>query len=171
MVSVLATIAIVLGLVFGGAGATVYAAQDSQPGEVLYNVKTISEDVRLELTTDTQAKFQLALAMANRRALEIGTLIQEDELVPPVIATRLQSHMQLALNLAAGMNDDEQTTALLELQRQIRNQDTVMGQNRVNAPDFANPDPVAMGDQLTMPVLLSIAAPSGPSTKVYANIS
>lgn len=139
MISVFATIAIVLGLVFGGAGATVYAAQDSQPGEVLYNVKTISEDVRLELTTDTQTKFQLALALANRRALEIGTLIQEGELVPPVIATRLQSHMQLALNLAAGMDGDEQTVALLALQRQIQDQDRVMGQTRTNAPDVKDP--------------------------------
>jgi hypothetical protein len=139
MVSVLATIAIVLGFVFGGAGATVYAAQDSQPGEMLYDIKTFSEDVRLELTTDQEAKFQLALALANRRTLEIGALIQEGELVPPVIATRLQSHMQLALNLAAGMGDGEQNAALLELQRQIRDQERVMGQNRANAPDFTDP--------------------------------
>ena len=139
MVSLFTTIAIVLGLVFGGAGATVYAAQESQPGEALYSVKTLSEDVRLELTTDTQAKFQLALALANRRALEIGTLIQEGELVPPVIATRLQSHTQLALNLAAGMEDGEQISALLELQRHIQDQDRVMGQTRSNAPDV---DPV-----------------------------
>jgi hypothetical protein len=140
MVSVLATIAIVLGLVFGGAGATVFAAQDSQPGEALYNVKSLSEDVRLELTSNPEAKFQLALTLANRRALEIGTLIQEGELVPPVIATRLQSHMQLAFNLAAGMDDESmQTASLLELKRQILDQDRVMGQNRVNAPDFTDP--------------------------------
>jgi hypothetical protein len=140
MVSVLATIAIVLGLVFGGAGATVYAAQDSQPGEALYNVKTFSEDVRLELTTDPQAKFQLALALANQRALEIGTLIQEGELVPPVIATRLQEHMQLAFNLAAGMDDESvQTASLLELKRQILDQDRVMGQTRSNAPGDTDP--------------------------------
>lgn len=139
MVSIFATIAIVLGLVFGGAGATVYAAQDSQPGEALYTVKTLSEDVRLELTSNPEAKFQLALALANRRALEIGELIQEGDLVPPVIATRLQSHMQLALNLAAGMDDTEQTTALEQLARQIRDQDQVMGQTRANAPEGIDP--------------------------------
>ena len=139
MVSIFTTIAIVLGLVFGGAGATVFAAQDSLPGQALYNVKTLSEDVRLELTSNPEAQFQLALALANRRALEIGTLIQDGELLPPAIATRLQSHMQLAMNLAAGMDDTEQTSALLELQRHIRDQDQVMGQSRVNAPDFTDP--------------------------------
>lgn len=139
MVSLLTTIAIVIGLIFGGAGATVVAAQDSLPGQSLYTVKTISEDVRLELTSDPQAKFQLALALANRRALEIGSLIQEGELIPPIIATRLQSHTELALSLAAGMDQAEQTVALLQVKIHIRDQDRIMGQSRTNAPDFTDP--------------------------------
>jgi hypothetical protein len=148
MVSLLTTIAIVLGLVFGGAGATVFAAQDSLPGQALYSVKTISEDARLELTTNPEAKFQLALALASRRAMEIGTLIQEGELVPPIIATRLQTHMQLALSLAAGLEETFQTEALLELQRHLRDQDRIMGQGRVNAPDFTDPVMAQLREQI-----------------------
>jgi hypothetical protein len=139
MVSLLTTIAIVLGLVFGGAGATVLAAQESLPGQALYNVKTISEDARLDLTTNPDAKFQLALVLANRRAQEIGSLLQDGELIPQELADRLHDHMQLALKLTANMEEVEQTAALLTLQRTIRDQDRVMGQGRVNAPDFTDP--------------------------------
>jgi hypothetical protein len=139
MVTLLTTIAIVLGLVFGGAGATVLAAQDSLPGQALYGVKTISEDARLELTTNPDAKFQLAMVLANRRAQEIGSLLQDGELIPQELADRLYDHMQLALKLTANMEEVEQTAALLTLQRVIRDQDRVMGQGRVNAPDFIDP--------------------------------
>lgn len=149
MVSLLATIAIVLGLVFGGAGATVLAAQDSLPGQPLYTVKTISEDARLELTSNPEARFQLALALSSRRAMEIGALIQAGELVPPQIATRLQSHMQLALSLAAGLDETTvQTEALLELQRHLRDQDRVMGQGRINAPEFTDPVVAQIREQI-----------------------
>ena len=77
MVSLISTMGLVLGLVFGGAGATVLAAQESLPGQALYGVKTISEDARLELTTNPDAKFQLAMVLANRRAQEIGSLLQD----------------------------------------------------------------------------------------------
>jgi len=61
-------------------GGTVYAAQDSLPGEVLYPVKLATEQVRMMLPGDDVAKAERALGFVERRMGEIETLAERGRL-------------------------------------------------------------------------------------------
>jgi hypothetical protein len=108
-------IAVVLAVVvlFGGSGATVAAAQGSLPDQVLYPVKTWSEDAVLSLTGSTQTRLQYVLDFSDRRILEMTRLLADGKSIPAEVETRLQNELDLVLELAAGMND---TQALQQLQ-------------------------------------------------------
>jgi len=56
------------------ASGTVYAAQGSLPGDLLYKVKTGTEDVRMLLATDSSARVELNLKFAHTRLLELSKL-------------------------------------------------------------------------------------------------
>jgi hypothetical protein len=66
-------LAIVLVLGASGTG-TAYASQDSLPGEMLYPVKTLTEDFRIWLETDKAAEAALVLEFADRRLTEMEKL-------------------------------------------------------------------------------------------------
>jgi len=67
------TASVLLGvLIFAVAGGgTVYAAQSSTPGQILYPVKTGVENIQLTLTTSPAAKARLYLQLAQRRINEM----------------------------------------------------------------------------------------------------
>ena len=56
------------------ASGTVYAAQSSLPGDLLYKVKTGTEDVRMLLATDSSARVELNLKFAHTRISELSKL-------------------------------------------------------------------------------------------------
>jgi hypothetical protein len=94
----------------GGAGAgTVYAAQSSMPADVLYPVKTWSENARLGLATSPEKDIDLLLEFANRRIEEMLVLAEEGAAVPEPLMTRLQTHLDLALQLCDQLQDSQQT--------------------------------------------------------------
>ncbi len=69
-------IAIVLAVSALG-GGTVYASQDSLPGDALYPVKLGTEQARLVLTTSDTAKVDLQLTFANSRVEEMTALVEK----------------------------------------------------------------------------------------------
>lgn len=126
MFTTLATMVTVLVLAFGGAGATVYAAQDSLPNDLLYPLKLTSEQFRMDIATKTQAQFDLSLEFANRRMGEITTLTTNGEIIPPEVMTQLENKFKNAFQLAAGMSEEDLTPALIKLQATIREQQHIM---------------------------------------------
>ena len=70
-------VATVLSL-FGGAGA-VYASDRAVPGQALYPVKTLVEDVRLLMAND-EADVDLLLGFLDERLSEMGILLEQDDL-------------------------------------------------------------------------------------------
>ena len=115
-------IAVVLAVVvlFGGSGATVAAAQGSLPDQILYPLKTWSEDAVLSLTGSTQTRLQYVLDFSDRRVLEMTRLLADGKTIPAGVETRLQNELDLVLELIAGMND---TQALQQLQMIIQRAD------------------------------------------------
>ncbi len=79
MFSILTAVVLTLTVLFGGAGATVYAAQSSMPDEALYPLKTISEDLRLNLAVDPEAQIKLLLNYADERVGEMAKLLDQGE--------------------------------------------------------------------------------------------
>jgi hypothetical protein len=115
---------LILAMLFGGAGATAYAAGQSLPDETLYPFKTALEDARLALTSDPGAAIELLLELSNERAEEIRALVSAGREVPPGVALRLQEHLRLMLEAAARLGDPAMQATLeqtrLRLQAQIR---------------------------------------------------
>jgi hypothetical protein len=123
MATFLTSMLLVIAILFGGTGATVYAAQDSQPDGLLYPVKTISEDVRLSLSNDPDAKLDLALDLATRRIDEMSALTKKGQDIPEEVFLRYQDHLRLAYQLAADMDDDGLEEAVNKIRIHLRDQD------------------------------------------------
>jgi hypothetical protein len=68
-----AIIAVVLAL-FSVGGSTVHASQDSLPGDTLYSVKLVSEQIRVALTFSSSEKTELYLSLAENRIEEMAAL-------------------------------------------------------------------------------------------------
>lgn len=139
MFSTLTTLLVTITLLFGGAGATVYAAQASGPADFLYPVKTLGEDMRLGLTSDNQNQLNLALEYTNRRVGEILDAVSNAEPVSEKAVLRYQEQLSMALNIASGMDDREMDQALLQLRDQIQKQDRIMEKLQTQVPDQAEP--------------------------------
>lgn len=137
MLSTLMAIVLSLALVFGGGGATVYAAQGSLPDEILYPVKTWSEDARLVLAGSTQDQLDLTLAFINRRMAEIANLQANGKAVPGGVTSRMQNEMEKALQIAAGMEDTQMTLALEQIRLQAETQTRAMTSLAGNNPELA----------------------------------
>jgi hypothetical protein len=82
MLNTLIAMIVTITIVFGGAGATVYAAQGSLPDELLYTVKTWSEDARLSLVGSAQDKLGLTLDFTDRRVAEVARLQAAGKPIP-----------------------------------------------------------------------------------------
>lgn len=100
MFNTLISIFLVLATLLGGGGITVAAAQASQPGDFLYPLKTLSEDVFYQVTPGDQDRFTLALDYADRRMAEIQNLLDKNQVPPQAVQLRLQTHLQTALELS-----------------------------------------------------------------------
>ncbi|MEA3440210.1 MAG: DUF5667 domain-containing protein [Chloroflexota bacterium] len=139
MLATLTTLLVTLGILFGGAGATVYAAQDSLPNEVLYELKVISEDLRLNLTRDPDEQLNLALEYTNERMQEMASLWNDGEPIPPQTATRYQEQLSYALQLAAQFDDADMIQAAQQIRSTLEQQERVMTKLTTNAPDMVDP--------------------------------
>jgi len=137
MITQLTTILVMISLLFGGAGATVYAAQDSLPNDALYPVKTISEDVSLSLAAGQPAKLAKVLMLLNRRVGEVEDLIGKGEQVPQQVQTRLETQLNYALKLAAGMDGEQMRQALEQIRANNQELAQTMTMLQVNKPDEA----------------------------------
>lgn len=126
--SILSTILVIVSLLLGGTGVTVAAAQNSGPDDALYSIKLAGEDMRFALATQGQTRLNLALKFADERAEEIAEAVKAGEAAPGPVITRWQQHLQTALQLAAGMDEEKQPQALLQIQAQIRSQTQMMTQ-------------------------------------------
>lgn len=68
--------ALIVFLVFGGGGA-VFASQKSLPGDILYPIKTLTENLQETLTFNPQKKAYLYTRLAEKRIGEIKNILEE----------------------------------------------------------------------------------------------
>jgi hypothetical protein len=121
MFTTLISVFLILTALLGGGGVTVVAAQSSQPGDLLYPVKTISEDIYYQLTTGDQDRLNLSLDYADLRMVEIQNMLEEGHLPSDAILLRLQTHLQTALELSV-KNASEADRLLEQTRLQIEKQ-------------------------------------------------
>lgn len=135
MLNIVMLIALGFGVVFGGSGITVAAAQGSMPDDVLYPVKLLSEQVRLRIAEDASEEAQLATEFANRRVEEIRTMLQTGMVPDETVVVRLQEQLETCLMLAVRLSQPESVNVLVQLQEQLRVQTQDIA--HTNMPDTA----------------------------------
>jgi hypothetical protein len=121
--AVVATIIVVLALLFGGTAGTAYAAQSSLPGETLYPVKTLIEDVRLDLTKDSDKQYALLDQFLTTRFAEMDEMKAQGIPLNVQLANRLLVQLDQMLALAASQSDDKMVENLDHLYLRIMDQD------------------------------------------------
>jgi hypothetical protein len=136
MLATLTSILMIVSVLLGGTGITVYAAQDSLPDQPLYGVKTWSEDFRVILTNDLQSKLDLDLELANRRVQEMAALSSSGVTPPDAVLTRLENHLNQTLYLAAGLDDDCFAPVMEKVRQamQIQEQELIHAQVQAATP-------------------------------------
>jgi hypothetical protein len=120
------TALVVIVLLFGGAGATAYAAQDSLPADALYPVKTLTEDMQLGLSARDQSRLDLALTFAERRVSEMAALARLGLDTPASVANRMGANVEAALNISAGLDGQAQQEALGQVLTRMEAQAQIM---------------------------------------------
>jgi hypothetical protein len=133
MLATLTSILMIVSILLGGTGITVYAAQDSLPDQPLYGVKTWSEDFRGVLTNDLQSKLNLDLELANRRVEEMVVLSASGVTPSDAVLARLENHLNQTLHLAAGLDDDCFAPAMEKVRQTMQIQERELIQAQVQA--------------------------------------
>jgi len=132
---VLAKVILIVSLIFGGAGGTVLAAQGSLPGDALYPIKRLTEEIRIGAAADPQTQIDLHLELAQARVQEMQQLTAQQRAVPDSAPAQLQTHLQTALQQAAHLDNEPLQAALNQIQAHLMTQTQLMTQARLNAPD------------------------------------
>lgn len=127
----LITIATILSLLLGG-GITAVAAQDSLPGDLLYPVKTLVEDIELGLATDPETEFEVAFKHTNRRAEEIQQIIDEGIELPKDYPLQFQFRLNRDIEetIEAALATEDPTGNLLKIQEKLGQMHMTQQQNQ-----------------------------------------
>jgi hypothetical protein len=115
---------IALSVLGGGGAGAVYASQSSIPGDFLYPVKLLSEDVQLNWTTDPARQLELNLEMAHERLHEMEQVKLANREIPEESFQGVYNHLENSLQLGARLyvDDPEAQLKLNErVQMQIQN--------------------------------------------------
>jgi hypothetical protein len=118
----IASIVLILSLMFGGTGATVLAAQASLPNQYLYQVKTFSEDFVLRYSQRDGQRLQMELEYANRRVNEIVVMAEMGVEPPESVLMRLETHLDQVIELAARTEAAEMIRVLSQIRDRLKQQ-------------------------------------------------
>lgn len=118
---------VILVLLFGG-NATVAAAQDELPYEPLYQIKLLSENVNLWLTTDPMAQIEMLMQQTETRTEEMAALTMKGITPPPDFAVQVQERIQRALQLTSDLDPPSQTTVRQQIHERLQQQEQMMSQ-------------------------------------------
>ncbi len=124
----IARIITIAAILLGGTAGTAFAAQESLPDQALYPVKTLIEDLRLELINDPQAEFDLLMKFLEERFAEIQTMAQNGDPIGEVVQNRLQKQLQSAFQNAAELDDPELLQAMERVREQSRIQLNILNE-------------------------------------------
>ncbi len=122
------TTIVTIALALGGTGITAFAAQESLPNQPLYGLKTLTEDMQLQLTPQVENQLILTLNFANRHVNELAAMTKQNESAPETLASRYGAEIDDALQLAAGLPENNLAATLQQVQTQLQQQEQVMAQ-------------------------------------------
>lgn len=139
MVTTISTILLVISMILGGGGITVAAAQNSLPDEPLYNLKLLSEDVRLWASTDPFVQSKLALDFASRRAEEINKMLNQASVPSDTVQMRYNREIDQAIRSALKLDNEQAILELFQIRNQVETQLESMQQSRAKETSEMTP--------------------------------
>jgi uncharacterized membrane protein YgcG len=154
---------VIVGLLFGGS-ATVSAAQDALPNEPLYQMKLVSEDVRLWLISDPVAQVEILMQQAQTRTEEMAALASRGNTPPAELTIRAQERIQRALQLAADLDNASQTVALQQIRTRLQTQEQLMTQLQDGTCPACEPVLQQTRDMLQLHLRQMESGPAEPET-------
>jgi len=108
-------LAAALALVFIFGGGVSFAAEGALPGDALYSVKTnVNETVKVALATDTEAKANVQMQLAERRIEEAAALAAENRLdteTQTALAAAFEAHASNATQEVATIDEEDSSAA------------------------------------------------------------
>jgi hypothetical protein len=119
MAQILVSLLLVVASLAGFTG-TLYAAQDDLPGQMLYPLKTWSEDVQVALTADPAHQVERLMDMAQRRVEETVALTRAGQDLPETVLQRMEQHFYQAMERAAAQGDDQMVQTLARVEARLR---------------------------------------------------
>ncbi len=130
----LATILAVALFALTSIGGTVYAAQSSMPDDLLYPLKTLTEDIQVRLESDPEQRLDLYASFANRRLDEIEAQFLAGEEVSPKALARLEELSEKMLQQAAQVGGQGLENALRQVQGALELQNQLMTKLQKQTP-------------------------------------
>lgn len=103
-----ATVMVIIALVLGS-GRAVYASLDSLPGDALYPIKIMAEDLGKIVIFDQEKKAEYEIKLAEKRIAEINTILNKEKYEEKNIKTAeklLEKHLQKANELSKNKTID-----------------------------------------------------------------
>lgn len=135
----MASIIAVLALALGSIGGTVYAAQASGPDDLLYGVKTLTEEIQVGLESDPQERLDLYTQFASRRLDEIQAQVNAGEPVSEKALALLEKHTQKMLDEASKMGEQGIGNALRQIEENLQKQNQMMAELGKQHPQGSPP--------------------------------
>jgi hypothetical protein len=134
----LSTVALVIVMVFGGAVTAVQAAEASLPGQLMYPLKILVEDVQ-GIAASPEDQVQQSMLRLENRIQEILRLREQNKEVPESSYQKVENQLELTLRLMTGLADDELVPGLINLQSRLMVQDRLLQelQNQGQSSDDA----------------------------------
>jgi hypothetical protein len=136
MTALLIKVAVILSVLFGSTGGAVALVTNSLPDSALYSAKLAMEQARLDATPDPAVQAAVNMALVQERVQEMQRLALAGEAPDEATMLRLQTHLEQALRLAAGLSDDDLQGALNQAREMLQDQEREMlqTQTRVDEP-------------------------------------
>jgi hypothetical protein len=129
---------VIVGLLFGG-NATVAAAQDDLPYEPLYQIKLLSEDVKLWLISDPMTRIEMLMHQSETRTEEMAALTAKGIVPSPELAVQAQERIQRALQLTASLDDASQIAVRQQIRERLQQQEQQVAQLQDGACSACQP--------------------------------
>lgn len=123
-----ATIAAIFLIALSSLGGTVYAAQAAGPDDLLYDVKTLTEEIQVSLESDPEEKLDLYVSFANRRLQEIQAQVAAGEEVSQKALDLLEKHTEKMIEQAANLGGLGLDKALTQIEENLQKQNQVMAE-------------------------------------------
>ena len=120
-------------------GGLAWASTQSLPGDLLYPIKLVTEDVRMALASTPEERVELALGFLDERIDESQALVVAERPVSDELVAQIQEGIEQALTQAASAGDAETPPLLTQISRRTRAQIRALEQLRETAPDRDQP--------------------------------